>query len=100
MIKYRPHRGSLSDAMKEARVFGNIDEMKLFVWDSWNRWMDWCGVKECGFFDLEDIVIGEVLGDDNRIGWKNVRHVCIKRFGDKDYMEIYGSPQCIGWCGE
>ena len=30
-----------------------------------------------------------------RIGWKNVRHVCVKRFGDEDFMKEYGCPQCL-----
>ena len=94
MIKYRPHRGSLGEAMKEAREFETTEEMKKFIMNDWNN---------SGFgnlFDINDIVIGDVLGDDDRIGWKNVRHVCIKRIGDADYMKAYGSPQCIGWCGE
>ena len=94
MIKYRPHRGSLGEAMKEAREFETTEEMKKFIMNDWNN---------SGFgnlFDINDIVIGDVLGDDDRIGWKNVRHVCIKRIGDADYMKEYGSPQCIGWCGE
>lgn len=90
MIKYRPHRGSLADAMAEAREFATIEEMKAHVWNCWN------GKDGVVWFDIEDIVIGEILGDDSRIGWKNVRHVCIKRCGG----EVYATPQCIGWCGE
>ena len=41
-------------------------------------------------------MIGEILGNDDRIGWKNVRHVCVKRLG----KEIYEVPQGIGWIGE
>lgn len=94
MIKYRPHRGSLADAMSEAREFESIEEMKAHVWSSWNE------TDEIVWFDPEDIVIGEILGDDERIGWENVRHVCVKRMGNEDYMKLYGCPQCIGWCGE
>ena len=25
-------------------------------------------------------------------------YVCIKRFGNEDYVEKYGAPQCIGMC--
>lgn len=96
MIKYRPHRGGLSEAMAEAREFGTIEELKLFVCDSWNRMLDLDGVKDLHLFEPEDIVIGEILGDDNRIGWKNVRHVCVKRIGN----DVYEHPQCIGWIGE
>ena len=94
MIQYRPHRGSLGGAMAEAREFETVEELKAHVWSSWNA------KDGIVWFDPEDIVIGEVLGDDDRIGWENVRHVCVKRMGNEDYMEIYGNPQCIGWCGE
>ena len=96
MIKYRPHLGSLEDSMKEAREFENYEDMKRHVLrehDVWNT----DGVMP---FDLDDIVIGDVLGDDDRIGWKNVRYVCVKRYGSDDYMKLYGCPQCIGMCGE
>ena len=36
MIVYRPHRGSLEDAMKEARTFLNEWQMKQYVANSWN----------------------------------------------------------------
>lgn len=94
MIKYRPHRGSLEDAMKEAREFETYEDMK------------WHILREHSIggiirpFDLDDIVIGDVHGDDDRIGWKNVRYVCVKRYGSDDYMKLYGCPQCIGMCGE
>jgi hypothetical protein len=94
MIKYRPHRGGLADSMAEAREFATIDEMKEYIYKIWN---DKPG-KE--WFSIEDIVIGKSIGNDDRIGWKNVRHVCIKRFGNEDYIEKYGCPQCIAWCGE
>lgn len=94
MIKYRPHRGSLEEAMQEERTFESIDDMKIFVYEEHKR------VIGKAPFGLDDIVIGDVLGDDKRIVWRNVRHVCVKRYLDDDYMKEYGSPQCIGWCGE
>lgn len=95
MIKYRPHRGCLAEAVAEAREFPTVEEMKDYVYRSWML-----GWESAPLFNREDIVIGEILGDDDRIGWKNVRHVCVKRMGSEDYMALYGSPQCIGWCGE
>ena len=94
MIKYRPHRSGLEESLKEARTFDNFEQMKEFIMNDWNN---------SGFgnlFNIDDIVIGDILGDDDRIGWKNVRHVCVKRIGDADYMKAYGTPQCIAWCGE
>lgn len=94
MIKYRPHKGGLHESMAEAREFRSVDEMKDYIYDQWN------GGLEKEFFSREDIVIGEPMGNDDRISWKNVRHICVKRFGNEDYMEKYGTPQCIAWCGE
>ena len=89
MIKYRPQRGGLSEAMAEAREFESYDDMFDFVCKDWNGW-----VKK------EDIVLTDPFGDDDRIGWKNVRHICIAKLGNEDYIEKYGNPQCIAWCGE
>lgn len=94
MIKYRPQRGSLSLSLKEERIFDTVDDMKQHVFDEWRRACDFLGGKPP--FTMDDIVIGEIIGDDSRIGWKNVRHVCIRRL----LGELYRAPQCIGWCGE
>ena len=83
MVKYRPHRGTLEEAMKGYREFNTVEELIQYVADSWD-----------GFIDTDDIVIGDVLGSDDRIGWKAYRYVLTKRCGD----EIYDTPQCIGMC--
>ena len=94
MIIYRPHRGSLIDAMKEAKEFETLDEMKDYIVDDWD-----------GFIKKDDIVLSEETHDDNRIGWKNVKHVCTKGILEydgtyKDYIKLYNTPQCIGMCSE
>ena len=91
MIKYRPHKGNLADAMKEYREFNTVEEMKKFIVDDWNN--QWGHVM-----DVEDIEIGESLGSDERIGWESIRYVCTKRMGDEDYIKLYDCPQCIGMC--
>ena len=96
-IKYRPHRGLLAESMELACEFNNYDELKQHVYDEWSYLKEIMNVEP---FLLDDIVIGEPHGDDNRIGWKNVRYVCIKRLYNEDYMKLYGSPQCVGMCGE
>ena len=93
MLKSRPHRGGLAEAMAEAKEFDTVEDMKDHVWHTWN---DWVLNRQNDLFEIEDIVIGDVVGDDDRIGWKNVRHICVKRFGDV----TFDTPQCIGWCGE
>lgn len=89
MIKYRPQRGSLSDAMKEYREFFTIDEMFDYV------------VRKYGdgiLFTKADLSIGEDLGEDERIGWTNSHHILTNRSGDRDFIKMYGVPQCVGWC--
>jgi hypothetical protein len=87
MIIYRPHRGRLDEAMKEAVEFNNIQEMKEYIVEEWD-----------GYFSVDDIVIGDDIMNDERNGWKDTRHVCTKWFGEDDNIKLYGCPQCIGWC--
>jgi hypothetical protein len=88
MIIYRPHRGSLDEAMSEAKAFSNEQEMKEYIVKQWDN-----------YFSVDDIVIVDNdIGDDDRINWKNVKHICTKRFGEQDNIKLYGCPQCIGWC--
>lgn len=88
MIKYRPHRGSLEDAMKEAREFVSIDEIYTHILDDWNS----SGFGE--LFDKEDLCVSESLGEDERAGLKDFRYVCTSRM----VSETYSQPQCIGMC--
>jgi hypothetical protein len=87
MIIYRPHRGNLVDAMVEAKEFNNEQEMKEYVANQWD-----------GYISVSDIVIVDNPHNDDRIGWKDTRYVCTKRFGEQDNMVLYGVPQCIGMC--
>lgn len=84
MIKYRPHRGTLADAMLEEREFKSLDEMYDYIIANWGSWL----------FTKEDLSISDNLGKDSRIDWKETRYVGTKRFGDK----VYDVPQCIGMC--
>lgn len=88
MVRYRPHRGSLLDAMAEAKNFNSIEEMFDYILDDWNK---------SGFgyaFSKSDLSVSENLGADRRINWKECRYILTKRMGDK----VYESPQCIGMC--
>ena len=87
-IIYRPHRGSLSQSIREARIFNSEEEMKAWIVEEW--------AKPFGYklFNIEDIVIDKEEINDNRIYWKDTRYVCIKRCGSK----FYSYPQCIGMC--
>ena len=95
MIIFRPHRGSLDDAMAEAKEFDSVEEMKEHIVKLWHE--GWGGSEE--LFTAEDIIIDENSAvNDERIGWEDSRYVCVKRMGDEDYMQKYGTPQCIGMC--
>ena len=87
MIIYRPHRGSLAEAMEEAKEFNNEQEMKEHIANQWD-----------GYISVDDIVITDNPHNDDRIGWKDTRYVCTKRFGEQDNIAVYGVPQCIGMC--
>lgn len=88
MIKYRPHKGLLDESMKESKEFDTINKMYEYILLSWNN----RGFGE--LFTKEDLSVGENLGADERIGWKETRYICTKRMGN----EIYKTPQCIGMC--
>ena len=87
MIIYRPHKGSLDKAMEEAKEFNNIQQMKEHIVKEWND-----------YFSVENIVIDNKSVNDDRIGWKDTKYVCTKKFGEQDNIVDYGCPQCIGMC--
>lgn len=84
MIKYRPQRFSLSASVKDEQLFDTLDQMKLFILNTSGRIALYIGKKP---FLPDDILIGDITGDDPVVGWKNVRPVCLKN-------------TCIGYCGE
>ncbi|MBR3613616.1 MAG: hypothetical protein IKL55_00350 [Clostridia bacterium] len=94
MIIFRPHRGGLEASMQEAREFNNVEEMKAHIVKLWHE--GWHGPE---LFTADDIVIDDKSEvNDERIGWEDSKHVCVKRMGDEDYMKKHGVPQCIGMC--
>lgn len=48
MIVYRPHRGTLADAMAEAKEFNTELEMKKYIVEQWND-----------YFSIDDVVIAD-----------------------------------------
>lgn len=86
MVKYRPHRGSLSDAMSVSKEFDTVDQMLKYIVAEWNRGID--------AFDISDLSITEDYGKDKRIDWKENRYVCTRRICE----DKYDIPQCIGMC--
>ncbi len=95
MIIFRPQRRTLDEAMKEAKEFDTVEEMKEHIVKIWHK--DWAGSKK--LFTVDDIVIiEECTVKDDRIGWEDSMYVCVKRMGNEDYVCKYGAPQCIGMC--
>ena len=94
MIIFRPHRRLLAEAMAEAQEFNNEQEMKKHIVKLWHE-----GLEGLQLFTTDDIVIDENSEvNDERIGWEDTKYVCVKRMGNEDYMQKYGTPQCIGMC--
>ena len=87
MIIYRPHRGSLSDAMKECRTFNNEQEMKEAIVKDLRTW-PYAGYRDA---TTEDIHIANDGIDDPRIGWKNSKYVLFI----KDDTHC-----CVGMCSD
>lgn len=84
MVKYRPHRGGLVEAMAEAKEFKTVEEMIAHI------------CAEDDFFKIcpEDVIIGEPEGHDLRVNWMNVRIVATKKINNT----IYEPPAAIGLC--
>ncbi|MCI8795364.1 MAG: hypothetical protein HFG89_00720 [Dorea sp.] len=97
MIIYRPHRGGLKESLAEAREFETTEQMKAYIYEDWKEFYEKIAHKSAPF-EIDDIVIDEKSVDDERCGWHDSRHVCVKRMGKENYMELYGCPQCIGMC--
>ena len=97
MVIYRPHRGGLSESLALAKEFETFEDMKKYIYQT--EWDNFVDIGLPAPFEIEDIVIDESKKrDDERCGWHDTMYVCVKRFGDEDYMKEYGTPQCIGMC--
>lgn len=91
MFKYRPHRGSLDEAMKEAKEFITMDQMFDYI----------VKADPLQILQKEDLYISKDHGKDIRIDWKESRYVMAKRYGKNDYplpiglcsMECFYSPE-------
>ena len=68
MIKYRPHRGSLADAMLEYKEFDDIADMLKHI------------EQEFPYTATSRISITEDVGADTRINWNTTRYVKANEF--------------------
>lgn len=86
MIIYRPHRELLEDAMREAKEFETIEDMKEYIAKKYSE------VFCIGRVSSEDISIDDSPPvNDDRIGWKDTRYVLLKHGKSK-------MSHCIGMC--
>ena len=88
-IKCRPHRGGLEESMALQKEFHSIEEMFKYIENE-----SYSSILGIHLYKAEDLSIGESLGKDDRIDWKETRYILTKRCG----MVIYDTPQCIGMC--
>ena len=72
MVIYRPHRGSLADAMKFAKEFATIEEMLEYICMDHNEFAPWFTItpEELCYHDY---------GKDERVGWHNCFIVTFER---------------------
>lgn len=90
MFIYRPHRGSLVDAMNEAAEFENESDMFSYIVKEWTQ----NNLFDLAPFSVDDLVItGDAISDE-RNGWEDTRYVCTRRL----HNEVYPIPQVIGFC--
>ena len=75
MLIYRPHRSSLAEAMKEAKTFNSFEDIKNYVANEWNNLWGY------QILNPDNIVLDEESHDDDRIGWKDVHYLCVKKIG-------------------
>lgn len=71
MIIYRPHRGSLSDALSEVKEFSTWQELKEYVALTWNS-------MGFGQVTSSDVTIKDDPIEDKRIGWNDTRIVLLR----------------------
>lgn len=73
MIIYRPHRGSLTDALSEVQEFSTWQELKEYVAADWNS-------MGCGQTKSSDVIIKTDIILDDRIDWEDTRMVLCKGY--------------------
>lgn len=98
MVILRQHRGGLAESLETAREFENFDDMKKYIYQIHKDFCQKIGATNAPF-EISDIVIDTTSKtEDVRTNWHDTMYVCVKRYGDEDYIEKYGTPQCIGMC--
>ena len=85
-VRFRPHRGTLAEAMKLAQDFADLDQMGEFVAKGYLQ-------ADLTIGDIDVVILDDPIFD-RRIGWVDCRSVCIKRIGQDEF----DPPRCVGFC--
>ena len=98
MITFRPHRGSLDDAMQEKKTFETLQELVDYIVTEHNE------TTPCFQICTDDLNIGLYGYDgDRRVGWKDLFIICFEaydRIKDKDgYDKYFGGKRYNHPCG-
>ena len=86
-VIYRPQRRTLEDSVAEAQEFNSIEALKYHIVKAAAGCREW--------FTTDDIMIDKASPiNDEKIGWKDSMHVCVKRWGEN----TFDRPICLGFC--
>lgn len=87
MYIYRPHKGSLADALREAQTFDTTEEMFNFIVEEWT-------LDGVALFSADDLTISRDWEADDRCLWNNLHMILTTHIRN----QMFDEPQCIGYC--
>lgn len=83
MLMYRPCRETYEESLKDVAMFESVETMFYQIYEG-----DEFSVREV--ISKSILSIGDPIGDDDQIGWKDVKPV---------FLNLPGEEQkCIGYC--
>lgn len=91
MIRYRPHRRTLSASLKDELIFDSVDEMLSHVFNAWSRVVLFMGAQNPPTMD--EIRIDESGRQNPMTGYMDEHKVFVTRMTDK----VHSAPLCIGY---
>ena len=91
MIRYRPHRHTLTASLKDELIFATMAELFDYLFDSWGRVISYMGAEP---FRPEEITINGLGSCNPLTGYKREHKVMVRRIADA----VFDPPLCIGYC--
>ena len=83
MLMYRPCRETYEESLKDVAMFESVETMFYQIYEG-----DEFSVREV--ISKSILSIGDPIGDDDQIGWKDVKPVVLNLRGEEQ--------KCIGYC--